>query len=204
MKKLLGFLVIMVGITGAAHAESVQGSIVSVDRSSNTIVIDPSGNPLPGSETPTGHVELRLADSTQFSGIGGLQELEIGDQISVEAMRPSTGDGWQIQTLSLAGAPPASTTGLAGNAQFGAGPAGAGASASLGAGAGADSQAGGALGAGAGSGTNLSGTSFSSNASGNGAFGQSGASTSTGAMQGSAGDASATDAGTSTGVGTSL
>lgn len=85
----------------ASYAESIRGSIVSIDQSNQTVTIDPEeASPLGGREAGGGNVVFRLGQDTQFSqGVNSLQDLEVGDQLNLEATRQIGGD-WQVQSLA--------------------------------------------------------------------------------------------------------
>ena len=105
-KQTIGlFFLILTLSVAPAYAVTVQGTVVSVDSSGQTVTIDPgSGNSLPGAEAGGGNIQLRLTPGTQFTGFGSLADVEVGDLITVQATQPVGASGaWQVQMFQSLG-----------------------------------------------------------------------------------------------------
>jgi hypothetical protein len=101
--KAVSFAALMMALTlASASAESIQGQVVSVDQSGQSVTIRPSETSELRDSGQGEILTLRLNQQTQYSGIGSFEELEVGDQISVQASQ--AGSDWQVQTLQPLGA----------------------------------------------------------------------------------------------------
>ncbi len=75
----------------AARGEVIQGKVVAVDSATNSLTVERMD-----ADTRE-NVRLILPASAELDGVDSLEDIEIGDQIRVEATAGS--GGWAIQAL---------------------------------------------------------------------------------------------------------
>lgn len=89
---------------GAAMADTIQGKVVEVNASANSITISRS-NPATGSEE---QINIATKAETAWAGIKSLSELKAGDEVTVEAMQDATSGSWEAESIEKAEAEAAS------------------------------------------------------------------------------------------------
>lgn len=94
-KSVFWVLVGLLVCSGSAFAKESRGKITGVNTNQNFLIVQP----LEESEKPGRVLLLKAADDTRWNGVKSLKELSVGDEVTFEASKETSG-AWKLQTLS--------------------------------------------------------------------------------------------------------
>lgn len=92
-RQILGLGVLMAVVLcfeGTAHAEILEGRVISVDSSANTVRVS----------TTQGDVVVAIPPAARLQGVSGINDLKSGDNISFDANQDIGAGSWVASTLS--------------------------------------------------------------------------------------------------------
>ena len=89
---------------GIAMADMIQGKVVEVNASSNSLTISRS-NPATGSEEK---LSIAVEAETALAGIKSISELKAGDEVKVMAEKDAASGSWEAESIEKAKAETAS------------------------------------------------------------------------------------------------
>ncbi len=93
---IFGFMAWMLAVSGTGWAETVQAYVTNVNRENNTVTILPT-SPQPGMP---GTMQVQLNENAlQQSQMGSINDLAIGDELTLDVSQPASGQNWQVNRV---------------------------------------------------------------------------------------------------------
>ena len=101
MKKtvaILAVLAIVLGLSGVAFAEAVEGKVVSVDLEGNALEVS-KGDAAAGAAE---NLKISVNDATTYSGEAtALAEVIEGDKVKIEADKDAASGNWMAKSVDV-------------------------------------------------------------------------------------------------------
>ncbi|GEM_PF-5186696 len=91
-------------VQGAACADTLEATVVSVDTNSQTLSVERKGSAAQGEE-----LKVTLSGQTKMSGVQALAHIKPGDPITVEGEQNFFTRAWKARALQVPGAPSVET-----------------------------------------------------------------------------------------------
>lgn len=101
----------MMLMSGAAFAEMISGKITSIDPTEKSFKLQR----LDSASGKTQELEIKVEDQTRYDGIQSLVDLQVGDEIQVEADQNILTRAWKARSIASASADAAADANAANN-----------------------------------------------------------------------------------------
>ena len=97
----LAVLAVMVLVSGAAYAETIQGEVASVDLAGKMLKVTKGGEAAGAKET----LNISVSDATTYSGeVTALAEVVEGDKVKIEADKDAASGNWMAKSVDVSAA----------------------------------------------------------------------------------------------------
>ncbi len=98
MTKIVSFLVLAtLLVSGVAFAEAVSGKVASIDPATKLIKVAQVDEA--GAEQ---EVSIWVSEATTFEGVAGLDALEAGTEVSIDASQDAATGDWKADSVKVA------------------------------------------------------------------------------------------------------